>query len=348
MELLFFLSKENIELSQEEVQSVVPPSNKKSVSNILILTPSKGFSVKRLTKRLGLTKSVHQFLFSCNTKSLSKRMKVFPWNDIVKKDFVVRTEYLKPTTSPPESRTKRMYFSEKGLAKHVWHGLKNPKVNVKNPRTTITFFFSNKKAYCAILLGKVTDKFNERRAHLRPFHYSGSLHPKIARAMVNILGSPSKEPVLDPFCGAGGILLEAGLMNMPVVGYDIHWRMIEGCGKNLRHYKIKKFDIMRKDAIHLDKKINYLVTDLPYGLNSTIQSEKKIKVKQQRKEVREVEAFYTKFLTNLRPLLKKKAVIVFPDFVNCRRLLRKTKFTIEKEFSVYIHRTLTRKIVKIH
>ena len=45
--------------------------------------------------------------------------------------------------------------------------------------------------------------------------------------------------------------------------------------------------------------------------------------------------------------MKKKAVIVFPDFVNYRKLLKKAGFKIEKEFEQYIHRSLSRKVVKV-
>lgn len=349
MKLLFLLSKENVELAKEEVYSLVPSRAKKDVSNIVVLTPSKKVSITRLIARFGLTKSVHQLLFSCPAKKLSGKMESFRWQNVVKRDFVVRTHYLKSIKQEHAKTVKKPYFSEKYLAKYVWRGLKNPKVNVRHPNSVITLFFFKGTAHCTLFLAENKDKFHERRAHLRPFHYSGSLHPKIARAMINILGVSQKEVIIDPFCGAGGILLEAGLMGMPVRGYDLHWRMVEGCGKNLRHYHIKNFDIMRKDALQLNQKLDYVVTDLPYGLNSTIQEDdRKISIKQQRKEVSDVESFYIKFLVKLRPLLRKKAVIVFPDFVSYKKLLKKAGFEIENEFSVYIHRTLTRKIVKIH
>ena len=45
--------------------------------------------------------------------------------------------------------------------------------------------------------------------------------------------------------------------------------------------------------------------------------------------------------------MKKKSVIVFPSYVDYRKLLKKAGFKIEFEYSDYVHRSLTRKIVKV-
>ena len=50
-------------------------------------------------------------------------------------------------------------------------------------------------------------------------------------------------------------------------------------------------------------------------------------------------------MRNLQHILKHKAVLIFPDMVDHRRLIAKTYFAIENEFSVYVHKSLTRNIV---
>ena len=77
-----------------------------------------------------------------------------------------------------------------------------------------------------------------------------------------------KEILLDPFCGTGGFLIEAGLMGIKSIGYDINKIMIKGCKDNLEYFKIKGYKIKTKNALNIDDKFNCLVTDLPYGLNS--------------------------------------------------------------------------------
>ncbi len=44
------------------------------------------------------------------------------------------------------------------------------------------------------------------------------MSPKLARCMVNLTGVKENDLVLDPFCGTGGILIEAGIMGARVIG----------------------------------------------------------------------------------------------------------------------------------
>jgi len=191
---------------------------------------------------------------------------------------------------------------------------------------------------------------------MRPFPHPSSLHPKIARALVNLSEIKEKEILLDPFCGTGGFLIEAGLMNIKSIGYDINKIMIKGCKDNLKHFKIKNYKIKTKNALNINDKFDIMVTDLPYGLNSTAmtgyeeENWKKYRLSlkiQKGGFYKNLEKFYLLFLKNLRKKLKKKAIIVFPSYVNYRKILKQSGFRIEFEFSDYVHRSLTRKIVKI-
>ncbi|MFH1324651.1 MAG: hypothetical protein ABIH64_05350, partial [Nanoarchaeota archaeon] len=96
----------------------------------------------------------------------------------------------------------------------------------------------------------------------------------------------------------------------------------------------------------------YIVSDLPYGLNTSIwvkkgNENKKLSLKQKDKKqrIKNIEEFYLKFLKILKKILKKKAVIIFPNYVNYKSLIKKANLKIEKEFSQFIHGSLTRKIV---
>ncbi|MBS3125240.1 hypothetical protein J4211_03230 [Candidatus Woesearchaeota archaeon] len=101
-------------------------------------------------------------------------------------------------------------------------------VDLENPGTQIQFFFTKSHIYCGKLLWEQYERFEERRAHLRAAHSPVSLHPKLARAMVNLTGVKTGI-LLDPFCGTGGILIEAGLMGFPVVGCDIDEKYASAC-----------------------------------------------------------------------------------------------------------------------
>ena len=216
-------------------------------------------------------------------------------------------------------------------------------------------FIIKEKAYCGLLIYTNKEYFESRKSHLRPFPHPSSLHPKVARALVNLTGIKEREILLDPFCGTGGFLIESGLMGIKSIGYDINKIMINGCIENLKHFKIRNCKIKAKNAVEIADRFDYAVTDLPYGLNSNVilgydKDWKKFRLnkKIQKKDfVKNLEQFYLKFLKNLRKKLKKNAVIVFPSYVNCRKLLNQSKFMIEKEFEIYVHRSLARRIVKI-
>jgi 23S rRNA G2445 N2-methylase RlmL len=51
--------------------------------------------------------------------------------------------------------------------------------------------------------------------------YPGTLHPPLARAMALLAGLESNATVLDPFCGVGTLLLEAGLLERSAQCYGL-------------------------------------------------------------------------------------------------------------------------------
>jgi len=363
MKYMFLLPGDYIGLGREEIVSLFDILKFKANDRLLI-TDLNGNLDRKLVKRLALAKSIYQFLFQCKIDNLAEVMKIFDWNSVYEYNFCLRMIHLdstlakKPINEKINNKNKKnqKLFSEKKLAAYVWHSLRNPKVDLNNPKTLIQLFIIKDKAYCGLLVYTNKENFESRKSHLRPFPHPSSLHPKIARALANISGIKHNEVLLDPFCGTGGFLMESGLMGMKSIGYDINKIMIDGCIDNLKHYKITDYKIKKRNAVEINDKFDYAVTDLPYGLNSNVISEYhkenwkkgRINKKVQTKNfVRDLENFYLRFLKNLRKKLNKKAVIVFPSYVNHRKLLKQSKFKIEFECSDYIHRSLTRKMVKV-
>ena len=52
-----------------------------------------------------------------------------------------------------------------------------------------------------------------RRHDAKPYRTSSSLPARLARALVNLVAPPAQS-ILDPFCGTGSILLEAGALGL--------------------------------------------------------------------------------------------------------------------------------------
>lgn len=374
MKYIFLLSGDYLDIAREETISLLGSSKHYSSGNILIAEGNEGFAGKY--KRLALAKGIFKVLFECNVSDIEKSMKNFGWNSVYKHNFCIRVNFLESNGNNLKNKIKDRKIqkneraasgkfsgsnllaalSERNLAKYIWRSVKYPKVELKNPQTSIHLFIAKKKAYCGLLIFENKENFEARKSNLRPFSSPTSLHPKLARALVNLTEIKKNEVLIDPFCGAGGFLIEAGLMGIKSAGYDINKIMIKGCMKNLEYFKINNYTLKSRNALDINDKFDCLVTDLPYGLNSNVVLEyhkdnwklgrinKKI---QKERFTEDLEEFYLQFLKNLRKKLRKKAVIIFPDYADYRGLLKKSGFRIEKEFSNYVHGSLTRKIVKI-
>jgi tRNA (guanine10-N2)-dimethyltransferase len=146
-------------------------------------------------------------------------------------------------------------------------------------------------ACCALgwrALGSVRD-FGQRQPTDRPFFQPGSMDPLEARALVNIAGARPGRTVVDPMCGTGGLLLEAGLLGARVVGGDAQEKMVRGTRRNLRamlsgdaHPSRERYpepglwSICRSNAAGLplrDDAADAVVFDAPYGRQSKIAGE---------------------------------------------------------------------------
>lgn len=115
-----------------------------------------------------------------------------------------------------------------------------------------------------------------RKVTYRPFSLPISLHPKWARALVNLSRTPAGERLLDPFCGTGGILLEASRMGLRGIGGDVRRSMAAGARSTL-HRLGAAADFIVADAGRGPWRPGALAgvaTDPPYGRAATTRKEK--------------------------------------------------------------------------
>ena len=88
-----------------------------------------------------------------------------------------------------------------------------------------------------------TDLLEKRKVGERPFFSPISLqHPKYARALINLTGVKRGGTVLDPFCGTGGIVIEAAEMGMRAMASDFDEEMVIGCQENMDFYGLDLAD----------------------------------------------------------------------------------------------------------
>src|SRR2546421_10230860 len=129
-------------------------------------------------------------------------------------------------------------------------------------------------------LGRVLHRVDRSRLEAtkvanRPFSLPISLHPKFARALVNLARVPMAGTVLDPFCGTGGVLLEAAELGLRGVGIDREREMVVGTRKSLRSAGGAP-DLAIADAGRLPLRpgmVHGIATDPPYGRAASTRGE---------------------------------------------------------------------------
>jgi len=138
--------------------------------------------------------------------------------------------------------------------------------------------------------------------------------------------------MLDPFCGTGGMLIEAGLIGAKIVGSDIENKMIEGCKKTLDFYKIKNYKLFCSDIGSIKKhvkKVDAVVTDLPYGKSTTTKGE-------------EIKQLYERAFENISEVLEKNSRAVVGLSNKDMISLGEKYFSLVDKHEFRVHRSLTR------
>ncbi len=263
--------------------------------------------------RMAYVRKAYRLLFSCEEHDLSANISAFDWNSLIKGSFKVRCN--------------GKAGMERTLADAMWLQLRNPKADLNNPDIIIEYSFEEDRVYCGVFLVDTTKNFEERRNKYRPRPHPTGLHPKFARFLVNLSGI-KQGALYDPFCGIGGILLEAGLLGYQLLGSDLSEDMLMRCNENLKFYGTQKYRIKCPDSENIQVKSDVIVTDVPYGKNSMV--------------THDIEETYTKFLASAYGKTHR-IVAVFPSFSNFRACLGKWK--IKQELTHYIHGSLTRHIL---
>jgi tRNA (guanine10-N2)-dimethyltransferase len=207
-------------------------------------------------------------------------------------------------------------------------------VDLRNPDNIIKLILS-KKFYAGILLKNFNRQiFESHHGRNRPFFSPISLHPKFARAMVNLARVRPGMRVLDPFCGTGGILIEGASIGMNVYGSDISNKMVEGTKKNLDFFKLAYSGLKACDVTECPeqfKEMDAMVSDPPYGRSTSVRG----------KGLKDI---YDQTFNLAKNRLKRNRylVIMLPSLKYIE--LGEPYLKLVEYFSVYVHRSLTRHI----
>lgn len=276
----------------------------------------------------------HQICWHLSTSSLDDALDAIGSSDIVDliphgKTFSVRVKRIKKYS--PQVDTQKL---AKQIADLVAREIEF-KVDLVNPDIEIICALSEDQCVAGMLATKVdrTQLFKRRPTSRVAFHPS-TLTPPLARCMVNLARTPRGGVLLDPFCGMGGILIEAGLIGAKPVGIDVDPKMIDGSRKNLEEAGVADFELIPGDAQRLpDMEVDAIATDPPYGRQATTHGVP-------------LEKLYEKALAEMEKVLKKKSYlcITSPSTVEIENIATDAGLKLVERHEQRVHKGLTRLI----
>lgn len=323
MKLAFLLSGEHPTLPESEVLATLEALDAEPEVILreqqVLCVNSREVDIKELGRRLALTHAFGEHVFSCDYSDIPS----MDYNIDFSGSFSVRVWRVgKRDVNSAELERK---IGEKIAA----YG---KKVNLSQPENLFLGIASERFHLIRVLYNVDRGSFNTRIPVRLPYFRAGAIHPRIARALVNLSRVRKGEKLCDIFCGGGGFLIEAGLIGAKVYGFDISPEAIEGARQNLSCFEIPA-ELRVADSLSLEgyeEEFDAVVTDPPYGISSALGGLSRKKL-------------YTRALKKIFDILKQGRYAVF--IVPRGELVEHEGFEIVERHVQRVHRSLTREIL---
>ena len=305
MSYLYLLAGENLKLAKKELEGFLKSQDLKEKVDLKDrLVETEVEPMRGQLKRLALTHEVSKLIVKSDNLNTDYRPE---------ESYAVRAFDL-----TGEADTKEV---ENELGREI--GNNDNQVDLENPDETIRVYIREDEYVIAKLVEDINRSlFEKRKNQNRPFSSPVSLDPALARVLVNLTETAPGGVILDPFCGTGGILIEAGLCGIDVYGTDMQEEMVEGTRENLEEYGVIRHSIEQAEIEEVpqvfDRKFDAVVADLPYG-------------KASKKEGNPIESFL-----QISSDMTEGNIVFMSDQDSVKDL--------ESDFEIYVHKNLTRYI----
>ncbi len=198
--------------------------------------------------------------------------------------------------------------------------------NLDNPRIVFDLIVINDETLIGRRIWKNDPKdYAIRHPQRRPVFHPTSLKPKLARFLINLSGVKPGQTLLDPFCGVGGILIEAGLMGIKPTGVELNQRWASGAKRNIEYYGVDGNVVNANFFEWRGGRYDAIVTDMPYGRSSMMESG--------------INEFYPRAIKKFREHTSN-LVIVGP--IEMDDMLENAKWKIKTKLHIRVHKSLDR------
>lgn len=200
-------------------------------------------------------------------------------------------------------------------------------VDLDDPDHELRALFADDGCALGWLVAESRRDFAERAPTDKPFFQPGSMEPLEARAVANLAGARPGTTVIDPMCGTGGLLVEAGLIGARAVGLDAQRKMVRGARENLAHY-LDDWSLVQGDATQLPfgGPVEAVIADVPYGRQSAVAS-------------RDLDTLVTGALSEARRVADRAVIVADRDRSADARA---AGWRVEAVYERPVHRSLSR------
>ena len=213
---------------------------------------------------------------------------------------------------------------------HAMGNLISGPVCLSRPDVVYRAVCSGDRCYIGkVVMNPDRSSYEQKKPGGRSFFHPGVMMPRMARALVNISLVNPGEWLFDPFCGTGGILIEASDVGAVAAGGDMDRVMVQGTRSNIPDARC-----FRSDACSLPVRsgcVDAVVTDLPYGQSVAIMASG-------------MEFLYAHALEEIRRILKPghRAIIVTHRDI---RDIASGIMNLAEFHEQRVHKSLTRRIM---
>jgi len=333
-ELYFNVSGEHQTLPYAEIKAILEANGFPYKNTMLrprfLCIESNPDCLKSVVDRSSLTKACGIVILRCTTskEGIVSAIKEIDYNKFIRGGQTYSIETIILTTKKLEINLQNT------IGKEITKQIPDIKANLKNPDISFMCILFEDVFILGIKIRETSRIFLRRKLNQQPFIHPSAMKPKLARLIVNLARTKIGDLVLDPFCGTGSILAEAGSIGCRILGSDINIQMIRGTMRNLNYSGIMWDGLVASEAGQLPfDKVNHIVTDPPYGRTSSTHglSTKEIVMD---------------FLIEALRIIPKGGYIsiVLPDTLNMTEISKEIGYTNIESHLLREHKSLTREI----
>ncbi|MFH1590812.1 MAG: hypothetical protein ABIC95_02700 [archaeon] len=317
MEALLVLSKDDLGLSESEAVRLLKPRSTSRFSELLFVKTDS----PDLIPRLAYTRLSIEVQATISVAGLEKEL---PGIGLVR---------ARPGSIAVRFLDSRLTHDQKAaVTTRIVRLLDKPDVDLKNPDIIYLCISNGTTVFIGPVIHDTTRTFSARKAHQRPALMPIAMDPRLARALINLTGI-REGAVVDPFCGVGGVLIEAGLMGLDMHGIEIAGDILDKCEQNISHFGLKGAVLEKGDAIDLIPQIweegMVIASEPPFGKNT---------------RQKDIDRLYDRFIDVIRGLPGMIAALSLPVSYGIEASSRNNGISCETVALIEVHRSMQKRI----